>query len=89
VSAPVRCGEHGEQAWAAVCKHIADTVDDGVPRGLTCVIDDEGAYQAFCDDCEALSTAEWERISADVHTIICVECLRRAAAANHVGLPAQ
>ena len=87
MSATVRCSEHGEQAWAAVCRHIADSVTDGVPRGFTYVIGDDGGYQAFCDDCEALSAAEWERVRSDVHTIICLACCRRAAALNNVELP--
>ena len=87
MSATIHCDAHGDQAWAAVCRHVADTIGDGVPRGFTYVIDDEGAYQAFCDDCEALSAAEWERVRSAVHTIICVECFRRAAVLNQVELP--
>lgn len=86
MSAMIRCDKHGDQAWAAVCRHVADSVGDGVPRGFTFVVED-GAYQAFCDDCEALSAEAWERVRSDVHTIICVECFRRAAALNNVELP--
>jgi hypothetical protein len=37
----VSCGEHGKQAAAFVCKHLVDTLRDGVPRGIHFGQDDE------------------------------------------------
>ena len=86
MSEAVECAEHGNSAATAVCTHILGTLQDGVPRGFSWFVDEEGEYQAFCSACEDMDQDEWERVSIDLCVILCLECYRKAAAINGVEL---
>ncbi len=83
----VECCSHGSRNAAYVCTHTVDTLRDNIPRGLTYVIDDDGCYNGYCDECDDVLErcgGEWNDESegfAQV-TLICEGCFERALAIN-------
>jgi hypothetical protein len=84
VSDIVQCDVHGSSLETFVCKHIAETLADGSPRGFRWFVDDEGDYQATCDTCSELPDAEWEARQGELGRILCLGCFGRAASLNGV-----
>lgn len=78
----IQCREHGDSEPTFACPHLLETLQDRVPRGLHWTIDAEEDIQAFCDLCWNATDAEWERLRTEGPHLLCLECLREAAAIN-------
>ncbi len=78
----ISCREHGEQADAAVCIHIVQTLNDRKARGFLAQIDDDGGHSAICIHCNEMPFEEWERTKLETFAMICFECYRKAAKIN-------
>lgn len=82
MNAPVQCARHGAAEASFVCSHIVETIDDGVARGFSWAVDEEGDHQSLCDDCHhkshAMTDAQWEDHVAATGRILCLKCFWRA-----------
>ncbi len=78
----IECDKHGPNEATFVCSHILETLRTKTPRGLNWDFDEEGGIQAFCDSCWNATDEEWLEISADTCRMICLGCLKDAAAIN-------
>jgi len=78
------CAEHGQCEATFVCTHVAQSLTDKAPRGFNWHIDDEKNFQAYCNACDAMDAATWERVRASVSTAMCVNCFQRVAKLNGV-----
>ena len=87
-SGDVECGTHGTQQATYVCKHIVQSVRDGVPRGFLTAHDPGNPHpDAWCADCEERVQAtdgEWNDESEAFAgiTLLCSACYRYARSLN-------
>jgi hypothetical protein len=84
VSTLLVCDIHGNNVATIVCSHILDTLSDKQKRGFRWHLDEEGEYQAVCDDCEGMSEEQWKIESDKVGRVLCYECFKNAAALNGI-----
>ena len=83
----VECTEHGKSKPAYVCKHLIQTLQDRIPRGVIWLRDDDGCVNSYCDACnERLRRAggEWnDELEAEAAiNLICEGCFRRVLSIN-------
>jgi hypothetical protein len=84
LSDPIVCDVHGESVATIVCVHILDTLQDDAPRGFWWAVDDEGEYDAICEECNNMSDEEWAASSTENCCVLCFECYARAAKLNGI-----
>jgi hypothetical protein len=84
MSTPLICDIHGNNVATIVCSHILDTLAYKQKRGFRWHLDEDGEYQAVCDDCEAMSVEEWKAESEKHGRVLCYECYKSAAALNGI-----
>ncbi len=77
----LKCGTHGRQKETFVCKHITQTLQDGVARGFVWDYVD-GAHEAICGACNELSEAAFQAQAEENGRSLCYGCFRDAAAIN-------
>ncbi|MDB5471573.1 MAG: hypothetical protein JWR84_3133 [Caulobacter sp.] len=85
----VACGRHGSRPATYVCKHVAESLDDGVQRGFWWAKDEEGHFQALCSACDDLPQHVWEQVGSSLGVMLCLDCFVRAAQINDVAIPAE
>lgn len=84
----VECGTHGRLTEAYVCRHIVETLTDGVLRGFwTPDESEEGPPEAWCSACEdklQRSGGNWTpEIESFVDIrLVCSGCYEQAQAMN-------
>lgn len=84
----VECSEHGEQQAAFVCRHIEQSLKDGIPRGFWCSGEspENPRPDAWCTECEELVNriGEWNDESEAFANIrlLCGACYDRAKEIN-------
>ena len=81
----IKCGTHGKQEETLVCKHIIETLKDGVPRGF-CYNKSDGEWEAIWDACNDLSPEDFAAIAEENVNTLCYGCFRQAAAINGIVL---
>jgi len=85
----VNCPNHGSQNEAFVCRHLLETLEDDVPRGVLWSKDKDGAYNAYCQRCDNLleeGGGEWtDELGRKAGvTLICEGCMMKIFAINGV-----
>ena len=90
MSGTVECGKHGTVRPAFVCRHLVETLHDGVARGLLWSRDEDGNVNAYCDRCDGLlerAGGEWTaEIEAEARIqLICEMCFRTIERVNGGG----
>lgn len=81
-SSCIECSTHGTSEATAVCRHLARSLEDNKARGFHWTRDGDGMIQAFCDLCWNASDEKWAELKEESCSVICLECLKRVAAAN-------
>lgn len=79
MSGTVECGRHGPSRAAFVCRHLVDTLRDGVARGLIWTRDADGNVNAYCELCDRLLAQAGDEWTDDLErqagiTLICEGC---------------
>ena len=90
MSGMVECCEHGAVRPAFVCRHLVETLRDGVARGLLWSRDEDGNINAYCDLCDGVleqAGGDWtDEIEDQVKvTMICEACFRAIEKVNGGG----
>jgi len=90
VTGMVECRTHGKTRPAFVCRHLVETLQDGVARGLLWSRDEDGNVNAYCDQCDRLleqAGGDWtDEIEAVAKvTLICETCFRIVEKVNGNG----
>jgi hypothetical protein len=75
----VECDNHGKSKPAFVCKHLVQTLDDQIRRGVTWWHDDDGDVYGYCDEC---NVREWNDEHYADTRVICEGCFRRVLSIN-------
>ena len=83
----VECDEHGSALATVVCAHVVQSLVDCKPYGFLWTLDDDQEYSAVCDQCNAMTDAEWERDAEGLGRVLCFECFCNAGRLNGVTLP--
>lgn len=83
----VECCSHGSRNAAYACIHTVESLQDSIPRGLIYVVDDDGCFNGYCDQCDAVLEkygGEWndESESFAQAKLICEGCFERAIKIN-------
>ncbi|MEZ5960166.1 MAG: hypothetical protein R3C30_07010 [Hyphomonadaceae bacterium] len=76
------CPTHGPGEATYVCVHVAQSLQDNVPRGFHWHVDESQNFQAFCTACDAMDEETWEKVVASVSRAVCIQCFQRLAALN-------
>lgn len=80
----IPCPIHGTGEATYVCVHVAQSLQDNVPRGFHWHVDESQNFQAFCTACDAMDAEAWAKVVASVSRAVCIQCFQRAAALNGV-----
>jgi hypothetical protein len=78
----IACTIHGPGEATYVCSHVAQSLQDNVPRGFHWHVDENQNFQAFCTACDAMDEAAWAKVVASVSRAMCIQCFQRVAALN-------
>lgn len=80
----ITCAAHGPGEATYVCVHVAQSLQDNVPRGFHWHIDENQNFQAFCTACDAMDEKAWAQVVASVSRAVCIQCFQQVAALNGV-----